>query len=389
MAKYIRGMRESLSVAFVGAWRLAALLLGIPAALYLPAAETWSARLVIGSVLLGLVAGVLVWRRRRGLAWVTGAWATGGVAVACVLASLARTPSGAPTMTATSGARLVSRFTSAHPYPRFAPANVVPEIDQFKFGSYLVPATDPFLTAASSARLRGLIVDVYRDMDRDPAFRALGSAMPYAYDDTDSGHVYAYVPAHAPAEKLGVLLFLHGSAGNFKVYTHLLQRVAEQEHVMVVAPSFGFGNWQNQGGTAAIAAAVGYAVRELDADPSRVVLMGLSNGGRGVTRALRDGEEPYAGVVFLSAVMETNVLQAVGERCRGMPALVLYGEADDRLPRDYEETGAEALRKAGLVVRVQAYPREDHFLFFSQKASIQDETAAFVRKTLMQQAARR
>ena len=382
-------------VVFVGAWLLAALLLGIPAAFYLPAAETWGARLVIGSVLLGLAAGVLAWRRRRGRAWVTGAWATGGAAVACVLASLARTPSGAATrtetsgMTGTSGPRLESRYTSAHPYPRFALSNVVPEIDQFKFGSYLVPAADPFLTVESSARLRELIVDVHRDMDRDPAFRALGSAMPYAYDDTDSGHLYAYVPAHAPGEKLGVLLFLHGSAGNFKVYTHLLQRVAEQEHVMVVAPSFGFGNWQQQGGTEAIAAAVGYAVRELDADPSRVVLMGLSNGGRGVTRTLRDREPHYAGVVLLSAVMETDVLRELGDRCRGMPALVIYGDADDRLPRDYEETGAEALRKAGLAVRVHAYPGEDHFLVFSRKASIQDEIAAFVRKTLMQQAARR
>ncbi|NOU27386.1 MAG: prolyl oligopeptidase family serine peptidase [Polyangiaceae bacterium] len=377
-------MRECLNMVGVGVWLLGALLLGIPAALYLPAAETWSARLVIGAVLLGLAAGVLAWRRRRG-----PAWATAGAAVACGLASLARAPSGAPTVTATSGARLESRFTSDHPYPRFAPANVVPEIDQFKLGSYLVPATDPYLTVASSARLRGLIVDVYRDMDRDPAFRALGSAMPYAYDNLDSGHLYAYVPARATGEKLGVLLFLHGSGGNFKVYTHILQRVAEQEHVMVVAPSFGFGNWQAAGGTAAIAAAVTYAVRELDADPSRVVIMGLSNGGRGVTRALRDGAERYAGVVLLSAVMETDVLRGVGDHYRGTPALVLYGDADDRLPRDYEEAGAEALRKAGLGVRVHAYPREDHFLFFSQKASIQSEVAAFVRKTLTQQAAQR
>jgi predicted esterase len=377
-------MRECLNMVGAGVWLLAALLLGIPAALYLPAAETWSARLIIGALLLVLAAGVLAWRGRR-----RPAWATAGAAVACGLASLARTPSGAPTTAKPSGARLESRFTSAHPYPRFAPANVVPEIDQFKLGSYLVPATDPYLTVASSARLRGLIVDVYRDMDRDPAFRALGSAMPYAYDNLDSGHLYAYVPARAPGEKLGLLLFLHGSGGNFKVYTHILQRVAEQEHVMVVAPSFGFGNWHMPGGTAAIAAAADYAVRELDADPSQVVLMGLSNGGRGVARALRDGAEHYAGVVLLSAVMETDVLRGVDDRYRGTPALVLYGDADDRLPRDYEEAGAEALRKAGLGVRVHAYPREDHFLFFSQRASIQSEVAAFVRKTLTQQAARR
>lgn len=42
MPNYLRRMRESLRLAFVGTWLLAALLLGIPAALYLPAALFFS-----------------------------------------------------------------------------------------------------------------------------------------------------------------------------------------------------------------------------------------------------------------------------------------------------------------------------------------------------------
>lgn len=367
----------------MGVWLSAALVLGVPAALYLPVAETWSARLVIAAVLLGLTAAATAWRGRPRRA---GAMLVG--AVASYLLALARTPRESAPM-APAGPRLETHFAGAHPYPRFAPANVVPEIDQMKLGSYLVPAADPYLTVGSSARLRSLFLEVYRDMDADPAFRPLGSSMPYAYDDVASGHLYAYVPAHPVGERLGVLLFLHGSGGNFQVYTHLLAAVAERERVMVVAPSFGFGNWQKPGGTAAIAAAARYAVRELDGDPGRIVLMGLSNGGRGVTRALRDGEERYAGVVLLSAVMETDVLRGMGARYAGTPALVIYGDADDRLPLEYEEAGAAALRKAGLAVRVHAYPREDHFVFFSEKRAIQAEIASFVRQTLAQKAAGR
>ncbi len=371
------GTRRWPKIFGVGVWLAGALVLGVPAALYLPVAETWSARCVIVVVLLGLAAAALA--RRRRWRW-TGPMIVGAAAAGAI--ALAQTPSDDAPRSGRAGPRVESRFTSAHPYRRFAIANVVPEIDQMKLGSYLVPASDPFLTVASSARLRALFLDVYRDMGDDPAFLSLPSSMPYAYDDADSGHLYTYVPAHAAGERLGVLLFLHGSGGNFQVYTHLLAAVAERAHVMVVAPSFGFGNWHHRGGTEAIEAAARYAVEQLDGDASRIVLMGLSNGGRGVTRALRDGAQRYAGVVLLSAVMETDVVRGVGGRYAGTPALVIYGDADDRLPAEHEEAGASALRAAGLAVRVHAYPREDHFLFFAQKTSVQDETAAFVGRAL-------
>jgi hypothetical protein len=107
-------------------------------------------------------------------------------------------------------------FYPAAPYRPWALSSLLPEIDQLKLGTYFVCLDDPILDWQGAARLRASLLDVYRPMERDPAFRDLGSAMTYAYSDEDSGHFYEYVPSSAPREKPPAVVFLHGSAGNFK-----------------------------------------------------------------------------------------------------------------------------------------------------------------------------
>ena len=351
------------------AWSLVAGLIGFPALLYVFAAESWSTRLVVAAVIGALSASAALLRGRRR----TGA-ALALLGVACGALALARTPDG----TGTGAARTV--YTAANRYPRYGVANVIPEIDQMKLGTYLAPAFDPIITTSSAARLRQLTMEVYRAMDADPAFVPLGSAMTYAYDDSDSGHLYTYVPSHAPGERLGAIVFLHGSAGNFKVYTHLLTRVAERERLVIVAPSFGFGNWQKEGGAGAVEHARRYAVETLGADPRRIVLAGLSNGGRGITRVLAEHGEAYRAVVAISAVLERDVIDIrVAVRARNMPALVVYGTKDDRIPTSHEAQGAAALTRAGLRVRTHGYEGEDHFLLFSRRDEVLDEIASFIR----------
>jgi poly(3-hydroxybutyrate) depolymerase len=355
-----------------GVWGLLALSIGLPAILYAPVAEAWSTRLVAMTV-VGLLAGTASAMRGRRR---TGA-ALAALGVLCGALALARTPDGG----GPGAARTV--YAVAHPYPGYAIPNVIPEIDQMKVGTYLAPALDPIITVSSAARLRRLTMEVYRAMDADPAFAPLGSAMTYAYDDSDSRHLYAYVPAHGAGERLGALVFLHGSGGNFKVYTHLLAAVAERERLVLVAPSYGFGNWQTEGGIDAVESARRYAVDSLGADPGRVVLAGLSNGGRGITRALARDGEAYRALVAISAVLEPEVIDIrVAVKARGMPALVVYGTKDDRIPVSHETAGAAALERAGLRVRTHAYEGEDHFLLFSRRDELIEEIGGFVREAL-------
>ncbi len=342
------------------AWGLAWVAFGSPALLYLPVAESWSARLVVLAVLGALSSSAALLRAQRrsgaGLALFS---------LACGALALLRTPNG------NAEGEVRSVYTASNPYPRYSLANVIPEINQMKFGSYLAPAVDPLLTTSSASSVRALTVSVYRAMDAEPAFLELGSAMSYAYDDRDSGHLYAYIPRHSKTERLGALVFLHRSAGNFKVYTHLVASVAERERLVLVAPSFGFGHWQHDGGTAAAERARRYAVDVLGADPDRVVLAALANGGRGLTRVLAERVEAYRAVVALSAVLEVDVIDTVAiPPDKTLPALVVYGLQDDRIPSADEVEAAAALMRAGLRVSTHAYEGEDHFLFFSRRTEV-------------------
>jgi poly(3-hydroxybutyrate) depolymerase len=258
------------------------------------------------------------------------------------------------------------------PYQPWALSNLLPEIDQLKLGTYVVAFVDPIINQESAGRLRKSLLAVYRPMEQDPAFRELGSAMSYAYADEDSGHLYTYIPRSAPRIRPPAVVFLHGSAGNFKGYLQVWKPIADSAGFVLVAPSFGFGNWHMPGGMEAIERARKHALDQLGADPKRVYLAGLSNGGRGVTRAIQSlvpGQTPWAGVILISAVMEKGVIRGASA-FRGLPVLVVFGKRDDRIPWSYVEGGLEALRGEGADLTLLTN-EEDHFMFFSRVDEVQ------------------
>ncbi len=296
-----------------------------------------------------------------------------GVGLFGVLAALS--PPGA----APAGSTVATRYLRL-PYRRWALANLLPEIDQLKLGTYLVQYAGQSVSDAQARHLREVVLRVYRPMEADPALRALGSAMTYAYADADSGHLYEVVPPHRSDERLPAVVFLHGSAGNFKGYLAVWKAMAEAERFIVVAPSFGLGNWQREGGTAAVERARRHAIRGLGADPRRIFLAGLSNGGRGVTRAMAETtERRYAGVILLSAITEPELVEG-GAAWRSTPVLVVHGERDDRIPWDYVEEGVRVLEAAGAEVTIRTAPNEDHFLFFSRAALVRGWIADWLRE---------
>jgi poly(3-hydroxybutyrate) depolymerase len=273
-----------------------------------------------------------------------------------------------------------TRYPNA-PYRPWALSSLLPEIDQFKLGTYFVWLADPIIDRRGAAALRASVLQVYRPMERDQAFRDLGSAMTYAYSNEDSGHFYEYIPPGPPGETPPAVVFLHGSAGNFKGYLWVWKPIADAGKFMVIAPSFGFGDWQDAGGMEAIERARMHALRDLGADPARVYLAGLSNGGRGVTRAVASmapGEPRWAGIILLSAVIEPRIVkEATG--WRGLPVLVIHGQRDDRLTWDYLEGGLSALRGRGADVTTRIDPEEDHFLVFSRADEVQGWVGEWLR----------
>lgn len=285
-----------------------------------------------------------------------------------------------PLVLATPRAREVSvdGAWAVFPQPpgRLALTTLLPEVDQLVLGSYLVPAVDPYITSAGARRIRALFLSVYEPMLDDPQFAVLPTQLGEAYGDEATGQRFVYVPPHLPGEKLPCVVFLHGSGGNFQGYLWVWKQLADAGRFVVVAPGFGFGNWHHEGGVEAIDAARRYAVESLPVDPQRLVLAGLSNGGRGVMRAIEaDEARAWRGAILLSAVVD---VEPSVDAWRGRPVLLVHGLRDDRIAAKWFQLATDALRTAGAKVTAFSDPDEDHFLVFSRRDEVQAWVLGFL-----------
>jgi len=291
----------------------------------------------------------------------------------------------APTGRPPPGSPVRHGFAGGGRFDTFHPANVIPEIEQVSFGLSVAPWLDPVLTRRQSRRVAGFTRPIYEQMQRDPNFRALGSALGGAYDELlgrprGDGHYYLYVPRRRAKGPREALLFLHGSGGNFKAYTWVWSRLAERRNLAVIAPSFALGDWSADGAPAAALKALDHAGGSVAIDPDRVFLAGLSNGGVGVCRLGATHGERFAGLIFLSPVLAGEVVrgEAFRERWRGRDVLVVTGGDDRRIPLARVRAHAAAMEAGGVDVREIVYPGEDHFLFFSQYRKVLEDVSGWM-----------
>lgn len=277
------------------------------------------------------------------------------------------------------------RFVDGGRYGRFSLTNLVPESEQVNLGFTLMPYVDPLLTVEQSRRISPITMAIYREMEQDPNFHELGSAMNLAYDELwrrpfDVGHYYLYVPPNAGPDPLPAIVFLHGSAGNFKAYTWLWSKLAETEGYVIIAPSYGFGNW-DEAGAAAVLKVIEDAGRVANIDTQHLYLAGLSNGGLGVSYLANLAPEEFRGLIFLSPVMATEIVDSVSFQTAwaNRPVLVISGEADNRIPLIYVEQRIAAMHRANIEVTPIIYPNEDHFLVFSQPPSVLQNVSVWLK----------
>jgi predicted esterase len=326
----------------------------------------------IGALLLG-AAPALAWLRpgvprlqRAGVA-AFALWLL--ITLGLILVS----PNGSPP----KNARVQNRYSDGDwHYQRFALGALLPEIDQLTLGFQLVPIVDPLFTRKQAQSLSDLTRSIYAELEADADFRALGSVLPEAYNEIwgqrfDHGHYFLYVPPHldrktpAPA-----LVFLHGSGGNFKAYTWLLSKVADERGMVLVAPTFGAGNWDAQHSVPVVMAALNDAARAVPIDLNHVHLAGLSNGGLGVSHvAASEAGRRFRSLIFLSPVCDDTALRSkeFSRQAPAKPVLIITGEEDDRVPLPHVTTCAGIMKTAGAHVEMSAYAGADHFLVFSHR----------------------
>jgi pimeloyl-ACP methyl ester carboxylesterase len=205
--------------------------------------------------------------------------------------------------------------------------------------------------------------------------------MPHAYRelwgaDWRSDHAFVQVPDGPGPHP--VLVFAHGSAGNFKGYQVVLGALRERGWA-VVSPSFGFGNWWRAGGTETLKRALAFVDADPRLDGERVALAALSNGGFAITRSGPALADRFAGVAWLSGVIEVGRLDALAEAYRDRPTWLQHGVDDRRIPVRYADLAEERLRREGARVRIGRVEGEDHFLLFSDRDRSIEFLDAFLR----------
>lgn len=279
-------------------------------------------------------------------------------------------------------------YTSEQARPsRFSVSWMVPEVDQILMGVGLARYVDPYLDAPRASRLRSLSLKIYQELSRDPALGQLGSMLGAANlegvfrEAPVGGHYLALVPRESTAGKrVPLVVFLHGSAGNFASYWKVLAPLARQHEVAVICPTFGFGNWYKRGGVKQILAGIKHARRRYPVITGPTYLVGLSNGGTGVTPAVARCRGCFAGVAYISGVFSGRAALA-GVKAgawRALPVLVIHGHRDLRIPPWAIKPALKRISEGGAKLSRLEYAQEDHFLFFAKRARVVQRIAAWV-----------
>lgn len=280
-----------------------------------------------------------------------------------------------------------SIFSGTAKYDRSSIANLVPEIDQFKLATYVFPLIDPFIDRVNSTRLRNLCLNIYREMRCSNEFNKLGSVLNLCYLDIftgtrPTGHIYEYVPKSN--QTLPVIIFIHGSLGNFKGYLWCWKKFADKNQFAIIAPTFGAGDWNKEGGVEEILRAVEYCKKNPKFDCSKIYLVGLSNGGKGVSRAiLSSSPSSFKGIIYISAIIEDEIIwedDFIG-KCKSQNILVLHGEKDRRIPLKFITPIVDKLAKDGINIKSKYYPSEDHFLMFSDWTGLSKDIRDWLKDT--------
>ena len=159
------------------------------------------------------------------------------------------------------------------------------------------------------------------------------------------------------------LVFLHGFGGELSLYLHAIATSQLGREFVVVAPVLdNFGIWWSSRG-------IDVVNRTLDslppeADPDRVILVGVSNGAIGASALLAQPliRSRVAATVLLSGAGNVDPGASLG----GARVLAITGRNDPRMPLDYIGRQAVALRAAGAEVDVVELDA-DHFLVLTNR----------------------
>ncbi len=179
-------------------------------------------------------------------------------------------------------------------------------------------------------------------------------------------------PQQAAPGKRPLVIVLHGHSGTaeqvfgrarINAPMQVWLDIADREQVLVMAPDGAKGSDGKQGwndcradaptnphsdDVGFVGALIDQAVAEQGADPSRVYVMGMSNGGGMVYRLATEMAPRLAGVAAVAAMWPAKSLCPKPQHA--LPVLVVHGTADQIAPFEGGEVGHFLLRGRGSAI---------------------------------------
>ncbi len=188
-----------------------------------------------------------------------------------------------------------------------------------------------------------------------------------------------------PGGRWPVILFLHGSGeqgddGVLQTQVGLgpaIRRQMDRFPAIVVFPQAPKDStWKGHAGRVALRA-LEQTIQELDGDPTRVYLTGVSMGGYGTWQFALEQPTDFAALVPICGgirappthphlqvtavdVKDPDPYASAAKRLRAVPTWIFHGSDDAVIPVTESRQMAEALKRLGAPVRYTEYPGVNH-----------------------------
>lgn len=185
-------------------------------------------------------------------------------------------------------------------------------------------------------------------------------------------HWFAPQKPWPPGIKFPLVIVLHGSPGNGYAARYLLDR-----HMQIDYPAFIFvpvlppgmtwyghhstidgvpSDRERPKGLPGAMTIVKQLMAEYPVDPSRVYVIGCSEGGVGAFGAVKEYSDVIAGAVALAG----GWTYEDAPKLVNTPMLVMHGAADSVIPVEYSRNVSQAVQRLGGPLQYVEFPRVDH-----------------------------
>ncbi len=188
----------------------------------------------------------------------------------------------------------------------------------------------------------------------------------------DRGH---YWQAPASGEARAIMVFLHGSAGNFQAYPHWVYKHTSPRGIVTVYPSWGFGDWPTERLAKRIKAVVTKVRQEHNAPELPVFVCGLSAGSIALLRMIGRGELRPDGAIAISGA-PSMFFEPWEERAAQVPLLLYHGKLDTHVRASSTRNWHARLAKYDATYR--QIEDADHTLLFLRRDEIIPEAVEWL-----------